>query len=171
MNKVRITIINKKALHVDLTTSLNLAIMKKSLLLLIFPACLIISSTITNAQTRLGRTYRVTAYKKGDLTIQSVSNETVIIPNMTIYVPNTFTPNDDGINDTFGVNGEAIKEFNMAIYDRWGQLLFESNDKNKRWDGSYKGKKVATGAYVYVINAAGITGLRQTREGQVNIIM
>ena len=145
--------------------------MKKSLFLLILPVCFICLTATTNAQSRLGRSYRVIAFKKGDLSLQSLSNETVIIPNMTIYVPNTFTPNDDGINDTFGVNGEAIKEFNMTIYNRWGQLLFETSDKSKRWDGTYQGKKLATGSYVYVISAAGITGLRQTKEGQVNIIM
>lgn len=90
---------------------------------------------------------------------------------MTLYVPNTFTPNDDGINDTFGIDGEAIKEFNMIIYDRWGQLLFETDDVNKRWDGTFLGKKVATGTYMYKISAASITGSRQFREGHINVIM
>ena len=146
-------------------------IMKKTIQLLTLLALLTLFSRNANCQTRLGRTYRVIAYKKGDLSVLSVSNETTVIPNMTFYIPNTFTPNDDGINDTFGISGEAIKEFTMSIYDRWGQLLYETSDANKRWDGTFLGKKVSTGSYVYKITAAGLTGYRQTREGNVNVIM
>jgi gliding motility-associated-like protein len=145
--------------------------MKNTIRLLTLLALLSFYSHSAFCQSRLGRTYRVIAYKKGDLSVLSVSNETIIIPTMTMYIPNTFTPNDDGINDTFGITGEAIKEFTMSIYDRWGQLLFQSSDTNKKWDGTFLGKKVATGTYVYKITASGLTGYRQSREGNVNVIL
>jgi gliding motility-associated-like protein len=63
-----------------------------------------------------------------------------IKPAFTIYIPNAFTPNSDGINDGFRASGIGIKEFNMQIYDRWGNLIFESDDINKAWDGSVNGK-------------------------------
>lgn len=133
---------------------------------------MIVSVSIKSfGQTRTGKTYRVIAYKKGDLSVLSVSNETVIIPSMTLYIPNTFTPNGDGINDTFGINGEAVKEFNLVIYNRWGDLIFQSDQFDKRWDGTYKGKKVPCGSYVYKVMASGPTGNKETSEGNVNVIM
>ncbi|MFZ6050557.1 DUF7948 domain-containing protein [Halocola ammonii] len=59
----------------------------------------------------------------------------VILP---IYVPNTFTPDGDGLNDVFRAYGDNIREFHMQIYDRWGQLVFESFSVDEVWDGSNK---------------------------------
>lgn len=70
-------------------------------------------------------------------------------PLFTFYVPSAFSPNDDDINETFFGTGEAIKEYNMKISDRWGELLFESNEMEFGWDGTYKGKQVEAGTYVY----------------------
>jgi gliding motility-associated-like protein len=70
-------------------------------------------------------------------------------PIFTFYIPEAFTPNEDGINDDFYGDGESIRSYNMKISDRWGELIFESNDKDFHWDGSYKGKQVAIGVYVY----------------------
>ena len=70
-------------------------------------------------------------------------------PIVTFYIPSAFTPDDDGINETFFGVGESIIEYNMKISDRWGQLLFESNDPDFHWDGSFKGKQVESGVYVY----------------------
>lgn len=70
-------------------------------------------------------------------------------PIFTFYIPEAFTPNEDGINDDFYGDGESIKSYNMKISDRWGELIFESNEKDFHWDGTYKGKQVAIGVYVY----------------------
>jgi gliding motility-associated-like protein len=113
----------------------------------------------------------VIAYKSGDPTVFSISNEAEIVPPMALYIPNTFTPNGDGMNDSFGVAGEAIQEFNIQVYNRWGQKVFESADANGRWDGSYQGQKAPEGSYVYKLSAKGIDGKRITREGQVNLIL
>ena len=145
--------------------------MKRTFYILALFALFVSFTREASCQTRFGRTYRVIAYKKGDLSVLSVSNETIIVPSMSLYVPNTFTPNDDGINDTFGVNGEAIKECNMSIYNRWGEQLFSTADKNARWDGTFQGKKVASGSYVYKVIATGPTGTRETHEGNVNVIL
>ncbi|MFM7823077.1 MAG: gliding motility-associated C-terminal domain-containing protein, partial [Bacteroidota bacterium] len=73
------------------------------------------------------RKYRVTAYKNGNNGISSLSNTVEVIPYMNIYIPNSFTPNGDGLNDTFGAIGEAIGEYTMQVFNRWGQLVFESS--------------------------------------------
>ena len=72
-----------------------------------------------------------------------------------LYVPNAFTPNGDGVNDMFRAYGDAIElsNFTMQIFDRWGALLFESNNIEYGWDGTYKGKLVQTGSYVWKIIA------------------
>ena len=123
------------------------------------------------SQVQAGRKYRVIAYKKGDLAVQSVSNEVTIVPAMTFYIPNTFTPNGDGLNDTFGVSGEAINDFSMKIFNRWGKLIYETTDPNKRWDGKFEGEISIEGTYAYVIAAKGPTGNRQTRQGNFNLVM
>jgi gliding motility-associated-like protein len=132
---------------------------------------LIMAAQSVQAQMIASRKYRVIAYKNGDPSVFSVSNEVEIIPAMTIYIPNSFTPNGDGMNDTFGIAGEAIKEFRMQIFNRWGQLIFESANANQRWDGTFMGELVPEGAYVYKVMAKGASGKKQLREGNLTVVM
>lgn len=99
--------------------------------------------------------YRVTAYQKNNNRVVSVSNEVKINPAAVLYIPNAFTPNGDGLNETFGPKGEGITEFNMQIFDRWGILIFESNDLTVQWDGYIQQAKAPIGVYVYKISAKG----------------
>lgn len=73
-------------------------------------------------------------------------------PN-TIFVPSAFSPNDDLINDVFLAKGNNIQSFRMEIYDRWGSLIFKSNNINEGWDGTVDGIPVQSGAYVYQVVA------------------
>lgn len=73
----------------------------------------------------------------------------VVDPIFTFYIPSAFTPDDDGINETFFGAGEAIQTYNMKISNRWGELLFESNEPDYHWDGTHSGKQVEAGTYVY----------------------
>lgn len=70
----------------------------------------------------------------------SIIKNVKIKPGYALYIPNAFTPNNDGINDGFQAVGIGIVEFKLQIFDRWGALIFESNDINKAWDGSVNGK-------------------------------
>lgn len=65
-----------------------------------------------------------------------------------LYVPNCFTPNGDGKNEFFCVVGPGISDMHMQIFNRWGQLIFESNAVNDCWDGTYKGQVVQEDVYV-----------------------
>ncbi len=92
--------------------------------------------------------------------------------NPTIYIQNSFTPNGDGINDIFNIITDVeINDFKLIIYNRWGQLLFESTDINKCWDGTYKGKAVPLGVYVYVLTGT-IKGTNEqiNRTGTVTVL-
>ncbi len=69
------------------------------------------------------------------------------------YLPNAFTPNADGLNDSFAPipRYDYVNRYHLSIYNRWGQLIFETTDINKGWDGTYKGSPCMVGAYVYRI--------------------
>ncbi|MEO8854593.1 MAG: gliding motility-associated C-terminal domain-containing protein [Ginsengibacter sp.] len=70
-----------------------------------------------------------------------------------LYVPNAFTPNGDGINDTWVIETlEAYPGADVKVYDRYGQKIFDNNGQNISWDGKFKGKMQTAGAYVYIID-------------------
>jgi gliding motility-associated-like protein len=68
-----------------------------------------------------------------------------------IKIPNVFSPNNDGINDYFQIDKACIEEMHVMIYDRWGDFIYESREKNVKWDGLSKGKPVSEGTYYYLI--------------------
>ncbi len=74
-----------------------------------------------------------------------------------IYIPNSFTPNGDGINDIFRIPpGTTFTLSAFLVYDRYGKEIFNSADISKGWDGNYKGKRVQAGAYTYLIKGKGL---------------
>jgi gliding motility-associated-like protein len=77
-------------------------------------------------------------------------------PPAHIYFPNAFTPDGDGVNDTWGAVGHYIEEFRVELFNRWGELIFTSTDMDIPWDGKANGSGDAqTGVYVYKYRAAG----------------
>lgn len=74
-----------------------------------------------------------------------------VIPNYDVFVPNVFTPNGDGTNDTWGIFGNlpGIKQIEIAVFNRIGEKVYQSNDVNFQWDGNYKGAPAPPGVYVY----------------------
>ena len=89
-----------------------------------------------------------------DCAIDSVQFDISVSESM-LTVPNVFTPNGDGHNDEFRVVYRSIKEFHMWVYNRWGKLVYKSDDPAKGWDGNIGGRPAAEGAYYYVIRALG----------------
>lgn len=141
--------------------------MKRTGTLLVFLiCCLICTSSIAQTHQKT-RKYRVIAYKDGDPSVYSVSNVAEVTPVMALYVPNSFTPNGDGINDVFGVHGEGMKSFSMNIYNRWGQLIFEANSVNQTWDGTFDGSLAPNGSYVYHIVTSPTDGRTKVKKGSV----
>ncbi len=83
--------------------------------------------------------------------VDSIS-KTVTIISTGDYIPNVFTPNEDGVNDSFyPVISKLTEDYHMMIFNRWGNLIFETFDQNGKWDGTYSGSKVPFGVYFYVI--------------------
>lgn len=88
-----------------------------------------------------------------------------------LYVPSAFTPNHDGINDIFRVkNLFSVKQFSMTIYNRFGEKIYESNDVNQGWNGSYKGTEEPIGTYVWVISLTDTEDKKQNAKGTVTLI-
>ena len=93
-----------------------------------------------------------------------------VVPITELFVPNSFTPNGDGYNELFKIYGNYIVSFNLKIFDRWGEELFESNSIEKFWDGTFNNKKVQLGTYYYSIEVYGEDGELFVKTGEVNLI-
>ncbi len=76
---------------------------------------------------------------------------TTIYVDIPLYVPNAFSPNNDGINDVFTAYGENSRLEKMIIADRWGQIVYDSNSENPFWDGKISGSDGAIGTYIYYL--------------------
>lgn len=116
-------------------------------------------------------TYSVTLsilskYGCADLVTKSIR----INPDFAVFIPNSFTPDADGINDSFGVKGYGITEYKMLIFDRWGELIFESYKYGDNWDGKSGGKEVEAEAFVYKITLKDINFKTHQFIGNVNVI-
>jgi gliding motility-associated-like protein len=87
-----------------------------------------------------------------------------------IYIPNSFTPNYDGLNDVFYVYGQSIIKFELNIYNRWNQKIYSSNDQLQGWDGVYKGEIVKNDTYMYILNYTTANGRKHTKNGYITVL-
>ena len=86
-----------------------------------------------------------------------------------LFLPNAFTPNNDGINDTYGPLCEGITEYSFMVFNSWGEEIFESTDTYHWWDGKFKSKHVPTGVYVWVIDYRSACEKRFRKYGTVMV--
>jgi gliding motility-associated-like protein len=94
-----------------------------------------------------------------------------IIPSNNIYIPSAFSPNGDGLNDVFKPEGMPYSiRYKMEIYNRWGELLFVSNDLNKGWDGTYKGVLLNQDIFIYKIVLLDINNNFVNKKGTVTLL-
>ena len=100
--------------------------------------------------------YEVTLKVTSKIGCQSSTTKTVIINDVFLaYIPTGFTPNGDGLNDTFKIVGEGLdlSNFKMTIFNQWGELVFESSNPNIGWNGTQNGSLVPNGVYIWKIDA------------------
>jgi len=104
--------------------------------------------------------------------IDTVYHSIYIGPDVAFYIPNTFSPNNDGINDTFFPKGIFITAYEMTIFDRWGNLIFFSDDINSTWDGraNYGSEIAQSDVYVYVIKGTDINRKKHIYKGIVTLV-
>ena len=94
-------------------------------------------------------------------------------PEVVIYAPNTFTPDGDAFNQTWKVFMEGVDPFNfeLLIMNRWGEIVWESHDLTVGWDGTYHGKPVQAGTYVWTVQTKNSNDDGKVRfNGHVNIL-
>src|SRR6185312_5501174 len=95
----------------------------------------------------------------------------VVIPCKDFYIPNVFSPNGDGINDTYLIKVEYMSLYDIAIYNRWGQEVFHSTDPNSPWDGKVKGGGDApAGVYYYIVRNTCDDGNYLHKQGFLQLI-
>lgn len=112
--------------------------------------------------------YRITASNFCGSAVQNIGVKEVICG---IHLPNAFTPNNDGLNDLFRIRYPGqLKEFEMTIYNRWGSVLFRTNDPYTGWDGRYRGELQPNGVYVWTVSFVNKTGASQKLKGTVSLI-
>jgi gliding motility-associated-like protein len=90
-------------------------------------------------------------------------------PEFTFYIPNAFSPNADFNNDIFYGYGTFIKEYDLTVLNRWGQMLFRALDVKEGWDGTYNGEKAQEDVYVYKVNIIDINGEKHEFIGKVTL--
>ncbi|UYQ93561.1 PKD domain-containing protein [Chitinophaga horti] len=94
--------------------------------------------------------------------------DAIVIP--LFDVPSAFSPNGDGANDVFMVRGFGISKFNLKVFNRWGQLMFESNDPRVGWDGRFKGQIQPMDAYAFTVVLEFSDGQKGSRTGSVTLL-
>jgi gliding motility-associated-like protein len=87
-----------------------------------------------------------------------------------IYVPNTFTPDGDRSNNDFRASTIGIAQLEIDIFNRWGEIIFTSNEVNFIWDGTYEGVYAQDGTYVYRIELVTNSGREKSIKGHVNLL-
>jgi gliding motility-associated-like protein len=131
------------------------------------------SSTMVhpNNTYQIPGTYTVTLIATNQLGCKdTVSKPIIILPEYYIYVPNAFTPDGNRSNSYFSASTVNIAQLNVKIFNRWGELIFESNELDFAWDGTYKGLKVQDGIFVYKIEYVTTGAIEDTIVGHVVLL-
>lgn len=112
--------------------------------------------------------YRIIAVSSGG--VPSYSNFYTLRRESRLVAPDAFTPNGDGINDTFVAGGIYVDQFRMTIYDRWGKVIYSTTDRKEGWDGTANGQPALAGQYMYRLEVTDLTGLKTVRTGGLLLI-
>lgn len=116
-------------------------------------------------------TYVVTLIATDDKGCKDTIQKSItILEEFYIYVPNTFTPDNDRLNNDFEVSTVGINTFDIKIFNRWGELIFTSSDPRFKWDGTHNGKLIQDGTFTYVINYLALNGMEGKLYGHVNLL-
>jgi gliding motility-associated-like protein len=86
------------------------------------------------------------------------------------FIPTIFSPNGDGNNDEFGVYGKCVVGMEMNIFDRWGELVFETTDHKKTWNGMFRGEIMNPGTFVYTVKLNFLDGTFIRKGGNINLV-
>tara|TARA_B100001741_G_scaffold313793_1_gene322051 strand:+ start:5551 stop:6612 length:1062 start_codon:yes stop_codon:yes gene_type:complete len=104
----------------------------------------------------------------------STNNSLLVINELIFYLPTSFTPDGNGLNDDFGLKGyniDRFKEFSMVITNRWGEIIYSVNNINQKWNGNnLAGNKAMSGTYLWTINITDELGKQTKHIGEVTLV-
>jgi gliding motility-associated-like protein len=83
---------------------------------------------------------------------EDTAQTNIVVRQTNVYIPSAFTPNNDGVNDVAEVFAINPKSFSFKIYNRWGELVFESYDVSNKWNGTFKGEDCPQDNYSYILD-------------------
>jgi gliding motility-associated-like protein len=132
----------------------------------------VIQSPMPHLYTDTG-SYTITLFTSTQYQCVDSTQQTIVIePDFTFYIPNAFTPDGDGINDTFTGKGIFIKEFEMMIFDRWGNLIYKTINMDKPWNGTANTgtEEAQVDVYVYVVKVTDFKNLNHSFRGTVTLV-
>lgn len=93
-----------------------------------------------------------------------------VLDHLPVFIPNSFTPNGDGNNDVFEIYGQGIKTIDLKIFNRWGELVYESNNQFSGWDGTYKGQKQLPQVFTYYATVTFLNDKEYEKGGTVTLV-
>lgn len=102
--------------------------------------------------------------------VDSVEHTIIVLPDMYFYYPNCFTPNKDGKNEVFGGQGIGVAKYKMTIFDRWGNLIFTSNNMDVGWNGNTQHAKAESENYICVFELEDVRGNAVQKVGNVILL-
>jgi gliding motility-associated-like protein len=101
---------------------------------------------------------------------KSISNTIELIQSPLLHVPNAFTPNHDNINDTWKPVPAFVKDFHLKLFNRWGQLIFETTDKHHHFTDEFMNDPATCDVFVYLITYTGWDGSTHTVKDNVTLL-
>jgi gliding motility-associated-like protein len=114
--------------------------------------------------------YRIRAESNDQPSLISYSNYVIKQVESILWLPNSFTPDGDGLNDYFRPEGTQMREFLMQIYTRYGDLIYSTDDQNLGWDGTYNGEDMPAVTYIYKMEATDELDKKYNKTGQLLLI-
>jgi gliding motility-associated-like protein len=137
-------------------------------------SCTDCAAPVSRPQSEIN--YAVAVYNSNNCVARDTVKLGMICAEGNIYIPNAFSPNRDGKNDVFTINGHGVRIIkSLRIYNRWGEIVFEKknfypSDNSSAWNGRYKGVEAPTGSYVYFGEMECEAGETFVRKGTVTLI-
>lgn len=123
-----------------------------------------------NGKDHYGQYFRIKAIENGPLKRESWSNDIRLFYEPVIFIPNAFSPDQNGINEKFIPASGGMKTYKFTIYSRWGEQLFTTTNAEVGWDGNYMGKPCQAGVYIYVCEYSDFRNKQYSTKGTLHLL-
>lgn len=104
----------------------------------------------------------------GHVCTETTNDTVIVLPS--VFIPNAFTPDTDGLNEIFSGKISSLNNYSMDVFNRWGENVYHSEDINAGWNGEYKGEPAAEGTYAYLISGEIMKGKKYQYKGLVTLV-